>query len=252
MSPPIFAGVTERSQKFYNGTYTWDSDGFTDDTGVHRYFDCYDPVARAPTPLPPMGLAGDDKGEVQDQSGTLSVNHDKFGATKSFTFALDGGSKRGTVTVQCHELFRDRADREHLIGKMEGVLVASKAHNVDLTLEECYQLCGIPYSDTRVGKALPENITPPSSPSNNKCTESKLWSPSSLSELSSCPSDLSEWDVAQAPKNQATATKIAPQELPLKVEKPKPKPGTRGIAQKVKNGVKKPAASTATARRRPT
>lgn len=30
---PDALALTERSRKFYNGTYTWDSEGFTDDLG---------------------------------------------------------------------------------------------------------------------------------------------------------------------------------------------------------------------------
>ncbi|KAF1365148.1 hypothetical protein EJ07DRAFT_171054 [Lizonia empirigonia] len=51
---PADLAITERSRAFYDGTYKWDSVGFTDDKGVYREYDCYDPFARAPTPLPPM------------------------------------------------------------------------------------------------------------------------------------------------------------------------------------------------------
>ena len=30
---PVDTALSERSRKFYDGTYQWDSEGFTDDTG---------------------------------------------------------------------------------------------------------------------------------------------------------------------------------------------------------------------------
>ncbi|KAF2851219.1 hypothetical protein T440DRAFT_71296 [Plenodomus tracheiphilus IPT5] len=60
--PGVALDLSEWSQKFYNGTFKWDAEGFTDDKGVYRNFDCYDPLARAPTPLPPI-LLDDEEGE---------------------------------------------------------------------------------------------------------------------------------------------------------------------------------------------
>jgi len=64
--------LSKRSQKFYNGTYQWDSDGFVDDQGgkswplyswsLYQYCEVYrefsdEPIARPPTPLPPAPLS---------------------------------------------------------------------------------------------------------------------------------------------------------------------------------------------------
>jgi len=69
---PADLAISDYSRNFYDGTYKWNSEGFTDDNGgkcswsacdcplltcsAYRDFDCYNPAARAPTPLPPMDL----------------------------------------------------------------------------------------------------------------------------------------------------------------------------------------------------
>ncbi|OAL54983.1 hypothetical protein IQ07DRAFT_282860 [Pyrenochaeta sp. DS3sAY3a] len=59
---PADLEISERSRKFYDGTYKWDSEGFTDSDGEYHRFDCLNPATQAPTPLPPMSL-GDCEGE---------------------------------------------------------------------------------------------------------------------------------------------------------------------------------------------
>ncbi|KAF1839771.1 hypothetical protein BDW02DRAFT_563822 [Decorospora gaudefroyi] len=250
--PPNIA-ITKRSRKFYDGTYTWDSEGFTDDHGVYRGFDCYEPLARAPTPLPPMFLG--EESEERDIGGRPSSY-----SPNAFAFTSDT-VQGGFVTVPCNELIRgyDSAGRERLVGKMEDVLGASRVNKVDLTLEESYQLCGIPDSAGKAGKVEKRNITPstssptrkgaaPANPSepitSSKTAQSKHWSSPSNSELSDCPSDISQWDVSNLdPKSSADvqpATSKQHKEEEEVADKPKMKPKTRGIAQKVKKGVKKP------------
>lgn len=67
---PADLAITDRSRKFYDGTYRWNSKGFTDEQGgtcrlrlsiilaetttVYHDFDCLDPLGRAPTPMPPV------------------------------------------------------------------------------------------------------------------------------------------------------------------------------------------------------
>lgn len=51
--------------------------------------------------------------------------------TKTLAFTSDFKEKGRTVIVRCDELFRDRVDREHLIGKIEGALIASKYVDTD-------------------------------------------------------------------------------------------------------------------------
>jgi hypothetical protein len=141
---PANVALSERSQKFYDGTYKWNAEGFTDDNGgkcnrsmlekslgrtnetVYRAFDCYDPDARAPTPLPCMFL-GDDE-EVTSRTMTSGSRDEE----KVFTFASE--SKDGAVTVRCDELLRGHANRERLLGKMEGVIIASRYVNIAICI----------------------------------------------------------------------------------------------------------------------
>ncbi|KAI8939507.1 hypothetical protein NX059_003278 [Plenodomus lindquistii] len=77
--------LSEWSQKFYNGTFTWSAEGFTDDEGVYRDFDCYDPLARAPTPLPPVFPSDDEDEEhaIEDLPVLQEVDT-TIGATETF------------------------------------------------------------------------------------------------------------------------------------------------------------------------
>jgi hypothetical protein len=192
---------------------------------VYRAYDCYDPDARAPTPLPCMFLGNDEDEEAVCRP--MANGSEEEG--KVFTFASESKDE-GAVTVQCDELLRGHANREHLLGKMEGVIIASRyvniaickgsrmrslgylanlvirANKIDLSLEECYRLCGIPVPVAGVEKASKCGITPPSSPVKKTSYEKKKEStvtpkrsppkPTTFSpsELSDCPSDISEWD----------------------------------------------------------
>ena len=177
--PPEIA-LTERSQKFYDGTFQWDLEGFTDDKGgkleldvslhcpsagsvtVYRSFDCDDPAARAPTPLPVIFWdVSEDEDYGMDRNGQLSTTTTVLGEKtllssssddmlaeevvtsgkalavdsktqslssdkETITFPSCSSDKNGSVTVRHDDLFRDHMHRERLIGKMEGILIASR------------------------------------------------------------------------------------------------------------------------------
>lgn len=96
---------------------------------VYREFDCYDPDARAPTPLPPLCLSDDD----QEAGAVGEKIHDGEYETERmeedpeiFTFASNVKSAGGVITLRRDELFRGHADREHLIGKIESALFESR------------------------------------------------------------------------------------------------------------------------------
>ncbi|EUC39295.1 hypothetical protein COCCADRAFT_80892, partial [Bipolaris zeicola 26-R-13] len=171
---PSADSITERSRKFYDGTYTWDSDGFTDDMGVYRTFDCYDPDARAPTPLPPMFLSDDEEDEVLQCGAGADI--------ETLALAPDAGNKGSTATARCDESSRGHADKKHLVGKTEYALQDTITPPTSPTVKKL---------DTAiVGNKHTNPITPP------KDVKSKVQNPSpSSSGLSDCPSDLSEWDV---------------------------------------------------------
>ncbi|KAJ4412599.1 hypothetical protein N0V91_000357 [Didymella pomorum] len=80
---PAELAITERSRKFYDGTYQWDLDGFTDELGVYRECDCMDPLAHAPTPLPPMLLFNDEDDENDDEN-----DNSQLGLSSSSAAAL--------------------------------------------------------------------------------------------------------------------------------------------------------------------
>ncbi|ENI03721.1 hypothetical protein COCC4DRAFT_41701 [Bipolaris maydis ATCC 48331] len=213
--PPVLPSadsITERSRKFYDGTYTWDSDGFTDDMGVYRTFDCYDSDARAPTPLPPMFLSNDEECEVLQ----CGVGADM----ETLVLASDDGNEGITVTAQCDEPSRNQANEKHLVGKIEGVLQSTITPPTSPAVKKP--------ATAVVGNKHPSLITPP------KNTKSKVQTPpSSSSSLSDCPSDLSEWDVGLPnPSHKKTTMTSKLQEPDLKATKPKV--STRGVAQKVK------------------
>ncbi|KAH7085547.1 hypothetical protein BKA63DRAFT_19905 [Paraphoma chrysanthemicola] len=72
--------VTERSRKFYDGTYQVFAEGFIDDKGLYRDFDCIDPEARAPTPLPPTFPDDSEDEGVCEEKGVHSAAQDWPGA----------------------------------------------------------------------------------------------------------------------------------------------------------------------------
>ncbi|KAI4930505.1 uncharacterized protein J4E92_004337 [Alternaria infectoria] len=234
---PVDVALSEHSRKFYDGTYKWDSEGFTDDAGVYREFDCYDPNARAPTPLPPLCLSDDDEeaGTVEEkiQDGeheTERMEED----SEIFTFASNVKSAGGVITLRRDELFRDHADREYLIGKMESALIESRSKKVHLTLEECCRACGIPEHLNPVEKSptkLKIKFVTPLKPT--KPDPRMFFSPS---ELSDCPSDISEWDVGKPVlKARTFANLVIDEKLEQGTDEESPqKPTTRGVAQKVK------------------
>jgi hypothetical protein len=152
--------------------------------------------------------------------------------------------------------------------------------NVDLSLEECYRLYGIPDTVAKVEKASKRGITPPGSPLKKGSKEQKTTitpkrsppKPSTFppSELSDCPTDLSDWDESKPVSNHPKLVKCFPLLFPhpptnniqhskagtaptradsaqqeeveeTVIEESKQKPTTRGVAQKVKKAAKKPA-----------
>ncbi|KAH6873122.1 hypothetical protein BKA58DRAFT_161038 [Alternaria rosae] len=234
---PNHIALSEHSRRFYDGTYKWDSEGFTDDVGVYREFDCYDPAARAPTPLPPLCLSDNDEeaGAVEQRidSGEQKARKLEEGAGV-FIFASNIDSKGGFITLRRDDLFRDHANRERLIGKMESVLIESKSKKMYLTLEECCSACGIPeHLSPMKNSPKQQNIKFVTPLKTTKSDPRMFFSPS---ELSDCPSDISEWDVDNPVlKTRTFENLVIDEELKQgNDEEPPQKPTTRGVARKVK------------------
>ena len=69
-----------------------------------------------------MSLGDDEKDELPGhQTMNASSIH-----VKTLAFAPDPNNKNMVTTVRCSDLFRGHINKEYLIGKMEGVLIASK------------------------------------------------------------------------------------------------------------------------------
>ncbi|KAF2869119.1 hypothetical protein BDV95DRAFT_596782 [Massariosphaeria phaeospora] len=75
--------LTDRSLKFYDGTYKWDSDGFTDEQGVYRKFDSGDPEAGPPTPRPPTPVSDEDDSEMKNEDSGIELGFGEHVADKS-------------------------------------------------------------------------------------------------------------------------------------------------------------------------
>lgn len=99
---PADIAITDRSRNFYNGTYKWDAEGFIDEhggvysshstdmhangAGVRRKFDCLDPLARAPTPMPPT--FSDDEEDDEQANMILEVTADTLDNDSVFRPAI--------------------------------------------------------------------------------------------------------------------------------------------------------------------
>ncbi|KAL1799943.1 hypothetical protein ACET3X_000285 [Alternaria dauci] len=186
---PADVALTEHSRKFYDGTYKWDSEGFTDESGRYHEFDCYDPAARAPTPLPPMCLS-DEEANEGDVISEESAVHTLGSSTSSPLSASN--VKHSDVAL---------AMQERIIGNMENGNPATPSKTITTALQDF----------------------------------------SSPSELSECPSDLSEWDVGKSMSGPKTIKNKPVDEMFEQDDAHglQRKPTTRGVAQKVKKGAKK-------------
>jgi len=193
--------ISAHSRKFYDGTYTFTSNGYTDEAGgtmlvfndcvfiltqhtVYREFDCYDPIARAPTPLPPRFDDDDDEdflsgGAVQDYKAT----------TTSMGAALP------------EELFQGRADRDRLIGRVEGIRLVDEKLGTVTSMAECFRLCGLVGPEESRGTEVAGAVSSKQEMSTEQApigetsmfkTPQKAAHVPEESPLSECPSDLSK------------------------------------------------------------
>ncbi|KAH5239372.1 hypothetical protein HBI60_217780 [Parastagonospora nodorum] len=158
MHLPANLAITARSRKFYDGTYTMSSDGFTDEAGVYRAFDCLDAAARAPTPLPPMFSDDEEAGGEQVLTPSSMLRGAARGDTPiEVTFASEMAVKDTQGGYVDGE--------ESLLDEMDGV--ERRKRSVKIM--------------SKRGKVTPKK-------------SSKAKSGDSSSPLSDCPSDLSEWE----------------------------------------------------------
>ncbi|KAJ4342325.1 hypothetical protein N0V95_006975 [Ascochyta clinopodiicola] len=224
--------ITERSRAFYDGRYKWDSDGFTDDHGVYREFDCYVPEARAPTPLPPTfsddyhdNTQEEDVVEIQAQTlnigGALtSMDGDvlepdtPYPRPDSITAgAPDNRTTEGTKlytapTINSRERnIKVPQDRLSAISPSEFVAsyqdestIVGKLESIvnhaetEPSLNELHKLPTQPFSEKEEVGDVKMPDTPPESPT-KPTDEAQAASPvSTTSTLSSAPSNLTDQD----------------------------------------------------------
>ncbi|KAH6100915.1 hypothetical protein HBI69_216590 [Parastagonospora nodorum] len=193
MHLPANLAITARSRKFYDGTYTMSSDGFTDEAGVYRAFDCLDAAARAPTPLPPMFSDDEEAGGEQVLTPSSMLRGAARGDTPiEVTFASEIAVKDTQVGNVDGE--------ESLLDEMDGV--ERRKRSVKIM--------------SKRGKVTPKK-------------SSKAKSGDSSSPLSDCPSDLSEWE-SKKKKKTTPKNKKKPSE---EENNDSSSNRTRGVAQKV-------------------
>ncbi|KAH6637475.1 hypothetical protein C7974DRAFT_470394 [Boeremia exigua] len=208
---PDDLAVSDRSRKFYDGTYKWNAQGFTDEHGVYREFDFLDPLARAPTPMPPMFSDDEEDGDGIDVVSELtqSLNDNSVALSDEATvepgtpYPKVSGSASSPVNVRSPgsirrfaiNLLRKKTDREEHAPQndskkqIEDVVPAPEQAG---ELRRDHELVGrTPRAkDEKSEFNMPE--TPPKSPV-NIAPEVKTTSPTSTtSTLSSAPSTLSE------------------------------------------------------------
>lgn len=149
-----------------------------------------DPEARAPTPLPPV--FDDDDGEEEEhgeqEGGKLSneLERELFGTSvrESSAYASDElqgwegkavrdgrgeilngpdcfqfASRDSIVSVSRDELFVGRRNRDRLVAKLEGVVLAYKLLGMNLSLEDCSKLCETELSKDKPYKREPSIST---------------------------------------------------------------------------------------------
>jgi hypothetical protein len=140
---------------------------------VYRTYDCYDPDARAPTPLPPMLLDDEEidraigketainthepcstvdikvalvgpappvsDGTLPQHVSETCADSQKPAVTFNvFTFAAEDG-QGGTVAVKQDDLFLGRPHREHFISKMEGIIATTRYVTIIMIQESIYE-----------------------------------------------------------------------------------------------------------------
>jgi hypothetical protein len=109
-----------------------------------------------------------------------------------FTFA--SVSTGGTpITILQDGFFRGHDERERLLGKMEGIQLASRQQGIDISQAECYRLCRIPYPGV-VGSTASTSCEQGTMLLQDSGTVETLGKKASVSPLSECPSDLSDWE----------------------------------------------------------
>jgi hypothetical protein len=149
----------------------------TDTNAVHRDFDCRDPDARAPTPLPPLSLEdpaeGGYKPNMSVWAGTVSNRHSSSALPFSSTESIikDLGSDK---------LSRSPSGYNSASGVTDATAVMILREDAEST------------ENNPKTVSLPQSEPDRNSPSKSMTSKRDKQEPGD-SPLSDCPSDLSDW-----------------------------------------------------------
>ncbi|KZM23800.1 uncharacterized protein EKO05_0009795 [Ascochyta rabiei] len=230
---PVDVAISERSRAFYDGRYKWDSDGFTDDQGVYRKFNCYVPEARAPTPLPPMFSddchdSAQEEDTIEDQVQTLDIDRAVISIDREVLELDTPCPKRNSIAAgtiddrltEGKELFtasssincrkrNTKVPQDKLSTVSQSEIVARyhdestvvgklksiiKHAGTEPSLIEHYKLSRISRPEKKEASNLKMPDTPPESPTESAAEAHTASPASTTSTLSSAPSDLSDRD----------------------------------------------------------
>ncbi|KAF3047599.1 hypothetical protein E8E12_010724 [Didymella heteroderae] len=264
---PTDLAITERSRRFYDGTYKWDSDGFTDEHGVYREYDCMDPLARAPTPLPPMFLYNEEEEEEEEEdNGLLNPSNAEttrlqdscstMPSTESAAAGLDTPFPKPDSTVLTTDTPRTpgsiRRFAINLLKKHDPRQAAPQDH-FDVPSWTIEDTTDVP-EGTEPGSEPGEIVerqsssmkmpdTPPASPTKMLSMIQNTSPASTISTSSPVPSNLSEQDKNEGIEMKgASIAHDAPSlpATPSRASPPKRKgTATRGVAQRVTKASKR-------------
>ncbi|KAJ4384719.1 hypothetical protein N0V86_000321 [Didymella sp. IMI 355093] len=229
---PLLAdeAITERSRKFYDGTYQWDSDGFTDEHGVYREYDCMDPLARAPTPLPPIFLKDDDNEVDGSQVNAASTETTQYqdsmpnaiptgrapvepdtpcpkadsttittdvprtpGSIRRFAINLLSNPRQGKIASQGKAEVGPQILPDATEAP-EGTETRREQNEIIEVLHRSYDLCEGPKSAQRRSSSIQMPDTPPDSPAKALSVIQTTSPAVTVSTLSPVPSNLSDQD----------------------------------------------------------
>jgi hypothetical protein len=129
-------------------------------------------------------------GDVDDSEDDAHSHFNISAETDSMTVGPDA-TKKTSIPIHHDELFNGSENRERLLGKIEGIQLASRHAGTELSLAECYKLCGIEYTGANEDTSETDHKEASTRSSLSNIGERH----GDDSPLSDCPSDLSEWEV---------------------------------------------------------
>jgi hypothetical protein len=128
----------------------------------------------------------------EEHSADTGARRKQTQGRAQFTFApvSTGGTP---ITILQDDVFRGHDGRERLLGKIEGIQLASRQQGIELSQAECYRLCGIRYPGV-VESTASTSREQGTMPLQGVSTVERLSKKASVSPFSDCPSDLSDWE----------------------------------------------------------